>query len=119
MRSEKEICDELARWNALPFRTVAEAIEWALAGAVVTIPPVTIPPPMPPTDLRQVVEFQPGGVDDTLAFHAWLTNLPNNAVGDVLGVAAVNADGARIMGRTNVKVTSSTGGGVLVIGNGQ
>lgn len=80
---------------------------------------IIIPPDPPtPTDPRPISIFTPPAGDCTVALQNWLNVQPNNAIWDIRGLANINTAGLRISAKTNVKLTSSTGGGFKAIGNG-
>jgi hypothetical protein len=75
------------------------------------------PDPQPPDD-RPVKTYQASGNDDTSSLQNWINQQPSNAIYDIRGTAAINTQGLRVMGKTNVKITSTNGGGFKAIGNG-
>lgn len=77
-----------------------------------------IQPNPPPVDPRPITVFIPPAGDCTAAMQNWLNVQPNNAIWDIQGLANINTAGLRISSKTNVKLTSSTGGGFKAIGSG-
>lgn len=89
-----------------------------LKGSVASVSPIP-PDPPPAADPRPVKTFTATGGDDTSSFQAWVNTQPNNTIYEVRGSVGVNAQGIRLINRTNVTVRAAAeGGGFRAIGEG-